>query len=138
MYSIRGAITISEDNEEEIISSTKLILKEMIEKNNVAAQDIVSIIFTATDDIKSCYPAKAARQLGITRAGLLNFKELDVRGSMRMCIRVLMLVNGDKAQSEAVHVYLRDAAKLRPDLAKKINLKMLYIICLCTAFFYMP
>lgn len=119
MFSIRGAITIEQDTVEQVVSSTKLVLGEMIRRNNIANDDIVSIIFTATDDIKSCFPARAAREIGITKAGLMNFKELDVVGSMKMCIRVLMLANGTKTQSEADHVYLRDAVKLRPDLAAK-------------------
>lgn len=118
MISIRGAITIENDTRDEVISSTKELLNAIINKNNINTDDIVSIIFTCTQDIKSAYPAEGARELGLTSAGLLCFNEMYVAGSLNRCIRVLVLLNSDLNQRHAKHVYLRKAASLRPDFAE--------------------
>lgn len=118
MISIRGAITIENDTRDEVISSTKELLNAIINKNNINTDDIVSIIFTCTQDIKSAYPAVGARELGLTNAGLLCFNEMYVVGSLSKCIRVLVLLNSDLSQKYAKHVYLKGAASLRPDIAE--------------------
>lgn len=119
MYSIRGATTVDFDRKDEIIKETEVLLNEMIDSNNVDIESIVSIIFTATRDIKSAYPAEAARNLGIKYAGLLCFQEMHVENSLEKCIRVLMLVNENKAQTDVNHIFLRKAKILRPDLMKE-------------------
>lgn len=119
MYSIRGATTIDFDNKDEIINETENLINEMIIKNNVNKDSIISIIFTATKDIKSAYPAEAARKIGIKYAGLLCFQEMYVENSLEKCIRILMLINEDKAQSDVKHIFLRKAKNLRPDLMKE-------------------
>jgi len=116
MISIRGAITVDEDIRQEVISSTKDLLSSIIEKNNLEIDDIVSIFFSCTNDIKSVYPAVAAREMGILNAGLMCFSEMFVEGSLKKCIRVLMLVNKYDNQKQAKHVYMKGAAVLRPDL----------------------
>ncbi|MDA5106859.1 MULTISPECIES: chorismate mutase [Brevibacillus] len=117
---IRGAITIENDTQEEIVSATKLLLEEMVSRNGVRADDIASILITTTEDIKATFPAQAARLLdGWQYVPLMCAREIPVPGSLPRCIRVMMHVNTDKAASEIHHVFMRDAVKLRPDLANR-------------------
>jgi chorismate mutase len=81
--------------------------------------DIASALFTVTDDIASAYPALAARQMGWDLVPMMCTREIPVPGSLLLCIRVLVHWNTDKEQSAIKHVYLRDAVKLRPDLAAR-------------------
>lgn len=118
-YAVRGATTIVEDTKDNVLEATTEMLKEIIEKNEIDVADIESIEFTATKDICTAYPAVAARGLGITKAGLMCMQEMYVEGSLQRCIRVLMRVRGDKPQASVVHIYLKEAIKLRPDLASK-------------------
>ena len=113
---IKGAITIEENTKENILENTSLLLKEIIHKNNINIDDIISITFTATDDIDAAYPAVAARNLNITKAALLCFQEMKVIDSLKMCIRVMLLVRSSKSQDQVHHVYLKNAVVLRPDL----------------------
>lgn len=114
---IRGAIT-AENTAESIIENTRVMLDEIIKRNNIDIKDIVSVIFTATKDLTKAYPAVAARQLGITQAGLMCMQEMFVEGSLEKCIRVLLMVEMNSS-SEVTHVYLKEAERLRPDLVKK-------------------
>ena len=116
MFSVRGAITIENDNIDEVLFSTKELIKKILQMNLICKDDIISIIFSCTKDIKSAYPAQAARDIGITYAGLLCLTEMYVERSMEKCIRILMLVNGEKSQNSVKHIYLKDAVKLRPDI----------------------
>ncbi|EMT53587.1 chorismate mutase [Brevibacillus borstelensis AK1] len=119
MRGIRGAITIEKDTKEEIVSSTKLLLEEMVKRNHVLPDDIASILITTTEDVKAAFPAQAARQIeGWQYVPLMCAREIPVPGSLPSCIRVMMLVNTDKAAAEIEHVFMRDAVKLRPDLVK--------------------
>ena len=113
---IRGAITVENNNSEEITAATKELLQQIVAENNIKLEDIVSVIFTATKDINAVYPAKAAREIGWTAIPLLCMQELDVSGSLPYCIRVLMHVNTAKTQQEIKHQYLKAAKCLRPDL----------------------
>lgn len=117
-YAVRGATTIKEDTRENIISATKEMIEKIISENNIEIKNIESIEFTATRDISSAYPAVAARELGITKAGLMCVQEMYVVGSLEKCIRLLMRVRGDLTQDLVNHVYLEEAVKLRPDLQK--------------------
>lgn len=114
---IRGAITIDKNTKEDILQNTTILLKEIIDKNNINIDDVVSIIFTATDDIDEVYPAVAARNLNITNAGLLCFQEMKVKNSLKMCIRVMFQIITDKTQDKMHHIYLKEAVVLRPDLS---------------------
>lgn len=115
---IRGAITIAEDCETEVLQATRELLGEIIIRNQIVTEDIASIIFTATPDIKSTFPAKAARTMGMHLVPLLGGQEMAVEGAITRCIRVLMHINTDLAQSEIEHVYLREAVQLRGDLVR--------------------
>ena len=113
---IRGAIT-TENDKEEILADTTALLQEIIARNALAVEDIVSIWFTATRELTAVYPAVAARAIGITEAGLMCGQELYIEGSMPKCVRVLVTIDTDLAQGAMQHVYLKDAVRLRPDLA---------------------
>lgn len=113
---LRGATTVDADSKQEVISTTAELLKEMMERNGLTKADLISIIFTATPDIKSEFPAAAARSIGISDIPLLCASELDITGAIPMVIRVLMHVQTDKDYSTLRHVYLRKAEPLRTDL----------------------
>lgn len=119
MVSIRGAVTVAEDTKAEVLKNTSLLLNEIFIKNNLALDDIISIIFTCTNDISSAYPAQSARDMGILNAGLLCMNEMYVSGSLPKCIRVLVFANMDIPQNHVKHVYMGGAAILRPDLLEK-------------------
>lgn len=114
---IRGAITVEDNSKEQILINTTLLLKEIIHRNNVSVDDIISILFTATGDLDQAYPAVAAREIGIVHAGLLCMQEMYVQGSLPMCIRVMIHITSPKTQREMDHVYLKEAIRLRPDLS---------------------
>jgi chorismate mutase len=113
---IRGAISVPKNTGDEIISSAAALLRKMVGLNGIKIEDIASVIFSVTKDLNAEFPAIAARRLGWKTTPLLCTYEVDVRGSLKRCIRVLMHVNSGKKQSSMKHVYLRDAKKLRTDL----------------------
>jgi chorismate mutase len=114
---IRGATTVEADQPEQILAATQELLEEILRANQIAEFDeIVSAIFTTTDDLRSTFPAEAARRLGMSQVPLLCSCEIPVPNSMPRCIRVLLHVNTSRTQREIVHVYLREARRLRPDV----------------------
>ena len=114
---VRGATTVENDDREEILTATRQLLAMMIRLNGIEAKDIGSAIFSSTSDLNAEFPALAARQLGWLEVPLLCTHEMDVPGSLRRCIRILMHWNTAKPQDEITHVYLQDAVKLRPDIS---------------------
>lgn len=119
MRGIRGAITVDENTESAIMTATQEVVTQMLQANDIATEDIGAAIFTATDDITAAFPAKGARMLeGFTTVPLFDARQMDVDNAMKMCIRVLLLVDTDKKQREIKHIFLGEAARLRPDLAK--------------------
>jgi chorismate mutase len=115
---VRGATTVENDTREEILAATRQLLALMIRINGIEAADVGSVIFSTTVDLNAEFPALAARQLGWVDTALLCTHELDVPGSLRKCIRVLVHWNTEKPASELHHVYIRDAVRLRPDLSR--------------------
>ncbi len=114
---IRGATTVAENAASEILDATRELLEEILKRNGLSEfEDIVSAIFTTTTDVNSAFPAEAARGLGMNQVPLLCASEIAVPNSMPLCIRVLLHVNTDNTQDSMVHVYLRDAKRLRPDM----------------------
>ena len=113
---IRGATTVEANTKDEIITKTRELLESIVSKNDFDASDIISIIFSVTDDVNAEFPAVAARQLGWLYTPLLCTNEIPVPGSLKNCIRVLLHVNSDRGQDEMVQVYLYEAKRLRPDL----------------------
>jgi chorismate mutase len=116
LLALRGAVTCDDDTKAEIDAKTKRLVLEMLERNGVGHDDLVSIIFTATDDLTAEFPAAAARTLGLGDVPLLCARELGVVHGMRRCIRVLMHFQSDKARGDLHHVYLDGARSLRDDL----------------------
>lgn len=114
---IRGATSVDADQPELILEATRELLQEILARNDISSfEEIVSAIFTTTNDLTSTFPAEAARSLGMNHVPLLCACEIPVPSSLPRCIRVLLHVNTDKSQLDMVHVYLRDAKKLRPDV----------------------
>ena len=114
---IRGAITVPSDSAEEILAATRELLARIAGANQLRPEDIASVLFTVTPDLRTAFPAQAARQLGWQHVPLLDAQEIPVPGSLPRCIRVLLLWNTDTPQGEVHHIYLRDAEALRPDLS---------------------
>ncbi|MDF1512854.1 MAG: chorismate mutase [Anaerolineae bacterium] len=120
---IRGAITVGHNNREAILNAARTLLETIVEKNALSEtnieRDLVSVIFTATADLDTAYPAVAARDMGWTHAPLLCMQEQAVVGSLRKCIRVLIQWNTEREQSDMRHIYLGGARALRPDLVEE-------------------
>ncbi len=113
---LRGATTLDRDDRDHLIERTAALLREMMARNEVDPEQLVSIIFTATGDIHSEFPAAAARGMGISHVPLLCARELDITGAVDRCIRVLMHLQTARAAGELRHVYLERARPLRTDL----------------------
>lgn len=112
----RGAIRIEQDTAEHVLSATGRLLSTMLERNEVDPDEIVSVFFTATEDLRSAFPAEAARRLGLGRVPLMCAQEIPVAGSMPRVVRILMHFHTDHAQADVVHPYLDGAESLRDDL----------------------
>jgi chorismate mutase len=114
---IRGATTVTADQPDLILQATRELLDAILAENaGMQSEDVGSAIFTVTDDLVSIFPAQAARQMGWDMVPMLCGREIPVPGSLPRVIRVLVQWNTDVPQKEIVHVYLREAVKLRPDL----------------------
>jgi chorismate mutase len=114
---IRGATTVSDDKAELVLEATDELLREMLSANGIEEfEPIAAIFFTTTPDLRSTFPAEAARRLGMTLVPLLCNQEIPVPDRVPRAIRVMMQVNTRKSQAEMRHIYLRDAKGLRPDL----------------------
>jgi len=115
---VRGATTADVNARDAILTATRQLLALMIRINGIEPEDVGSAIFSLTRDLDAEFPALAARQLGWLDVPLLCTYEVDVPGSLRKCVRVLIHWNTEKPQDEIQHVYIKDAVKLRPDLSK--------------------
>ena len=115
---VRGATTADANTRDDILRATRELLALMIRQNGIRPEDVASAIFSTTLDLDAEFPALAARQLGWSNVALLCNHELDVPGSLRRCIRVLVHWNTDLPQNEINHVYIKEAASLRPDRLK--------------------
>jgi chorismate mutase len=114
---VRGAITVDSNTGEAILDSTRQLLTEMVHANDILTEDVASAYFTTTTDLNAEFPAVVARnEFGWNNIALMCGHEMDVPGSLRMCLRIMLHVNTDRLQSQINHVYLRGAAVLRPDL----------------------
>ena len=116
LRALRGATTVDVDEEAHVHERVITLLEAMCERNGVHHDDIVSILFTATDDIRSTFPAAGARKLGLGDVPLICARELSVDGGTPRCIRVMMHLSTERARSELHHVYLEGAKALRDDL----------------------
>jgi chorismate mutase len=112
---VRGATTCEANTSESILKASRELLALMIRQNGIQAEDVGGVIFSTTTDLDAEFPALAARQLGWWDVALMCVNELDVPGSLRRCIRILLNWNTDKPNDKIVHVYIKEAARLRPD-----------------------
>ncbi len=113
---VRGATTVDENTREELLKATRQLLALMIRQNGIEPAEVASAIFTTTPDLSAEFPALAARQLGWLDVPLLCTHEMSIPGSLGHCVRILIHWNTAKSQREIVHVYIKGAAVLRPDL----------------------
>lgn len=118
LRALRGATTLEADTKEQVMDRTAEMVRVLMERNGVEHADLVSLLFTATEDIRSEFPAAAARAIGISDVPLLCARELEVDGAVRLCIRVMMHVYTDRPPDELRHVYLHGAEMLRLDLPR--------------------
>jgi chorismate mutase len=116
MRALRGATTVDADEPAQITERVVALLGEMLERNEVDKDSLVSIIFTTTPDIRSMFPAAAARTIGLGDVPLLGAQEADIVTGTPLCIRVLMHLESDRPRAELRHVYLEGAKSLRDDL----------------------
>lgn len=116
---IRGAITVEDNSIYCIGEATIELLNTLLRVNSIKIDDISHVIFTITSDLNAAFPAKFARDvLAWHDVPMMCFNEADVKDALKKCIRVLMVVNTDKQQNEIKPVYLKEAAKLRPDISQ--------------------
>jgi chorismate mutase len=116
VLALRGAITLERDERDHLLERVRRLLTEMLERNGVHHDDLISILFTATPDVHAAFPAAAARELGLGDVPLICAQELDIEGAMPLCIRVMMHLSTSLRRDELRHVYLEQARSLRDDL----------------------
>lgn len=115
---VRGATQVDQDDRQEILDATTELLAAVLDKNALTHDDLISVVFTATPDLTSEFPAYAARQMGIVDVPLLCAGEIAVPGAMPRVLRLLAHVNTERSRQDVRHVYLRGAAQLRTDLPR--------------------
>jgi chorismate mutase len=115
LFALRGATSVDVNDSPSILAATEELLREIMERNALAPGEVVSCIFTLTDDLDAEFPAVAARKLGFDRVPLLCAREVPVPGALPRIIRILMHYHADEDHA-ARHVYLREARRLRADL----------------------
>ncbi len=116
-HAIRGATSVESDDPQEISEATRDLLQEIVERNSLEVDEVVSVVFTATPDLRSAFPALAAREMGWVGVPLLCASEIPVEEAMARCLRVLVQVELRAPRLLDRHVYLKDAVRLRPDVA---------------------
>ncbi|MER6510649.1 MULTISPECIES: chorismate mutase [unclassified Nonomuraea] len=115
---IRGAIQVDADDRDSIIQGTTELVQAIMERNSLTTDDVISVLFTATPDLKSEFPALAARKLGFHDVPLICCTEIDVPGALPRVVRLMAHVETDRPRAEMQHVYLRGAVALRQDIAQ--------------------
>jgi chorismate mutase len=117
---LRGATTLDADTREEVLERTAELLATLMTRNGLSTDDVISLVFTATDDIQSEFPAAAVREAGIADVPMLCARELGIEGDSNIprCVRVLAHVHTEKPRVDLRHAYLRDARQLRSDLVE--------------------
>lgn len=117
---IRGAITVDQNTSKQIKDATYEMVNSLINLNSIREDDVISVVFTMTNDLDKIYPSIVLRDsFNWNNTPILNFEEKNIVNSMQRCIRVLIYINTSKSKKDMVHVYLREAKKLRPDLYSK-------------------
>lgn len=111
----RGAIRVPSDDADALLGSTERLLSAVLQRNAIDAEDLVSIMFTVTEDLRSAFPAEAARRMGLGRVPLMCAQEIPVAGSMPSVVRILLHFHSERTLDEVEHVYLDGAETLRDD-----------------------
>ncbi len=114
---IRGATQLDVDDAEHMHERVVELLSQVMESNGLTTDDVISVLFTATEDLTSAFPAVAARALGFTDVPLICARELSIEGSLPRAVRLMMHVESDLQKADVTHVYLHGAVVLRPDLS---------------------
>jgi chorismate mutase len=112
----RGAIVVSGDASDLVLDATQRLLSTMLQRNTVETEDLISVLFTATDDLTSVFPAEAARRMGLGVVPLMCAREIHVDGAMASVVRILMHFHSERSLEQVQHVYLDGAEVLRDDL----------------------
>ncbi|WP_323791175.1 chorismate mutase [Nocardioides sp.] len=115
---VRGATQLDEDDREQMLERVSEMVLDVMASNGLEVDDFISVIFTATSDLVSEFPAYAARQLGFGEVPLICARELEIAGSMPRVVRMMAHVETDLPRAEITHVYLHGAAALRSDLTR--------------------
>jgi chorismate mutase len=115
---IRGATQVEANERAAILEATAELVRAVLDRNDLSAEQLISVVFTATPDLTADFPAYAARSMGITDVPLLCASEIDVPGAMPRVVRLLAHIESDRPRGEFRHVYLRGAAALRTDLPR--------------------
>lgn len=118
LRAVRGATQLDEDTREQMLGRVAELVTEVMSSNGLEVDDFISVIFTATSDLTSEFPAYAARQLGFGEIPLICARELEIERSMPRVVRLLAHVESDLAKADVTHVYLHGAAALRSDLTR--------------------
>jgi chorismate mutase len=113
---LRGATTVEVDEKDHLFERVVALVDEMLERNDIDHDDVISVLFTATGDIHSGFPAEAVRKLSLGDVPLICAQELDIEGATPRCIRVMLHFATDKPRDQLHHVYLHGARNLRDDL----------------------
>ena len=118
MRGLRGATTVSRNDREEIWQAARKMMEELLKRNSLSPECIGAAIFSMTEDLTAAFPSTGVRSLpGFDMVPLFDARQCAIEGSLPRCVRVLLLVDTEKSQRELFHVYLGEAAGLRPDLA---------------------
>jgi chorismate mutase len=118
MRAIRGATCLQQDDASEMADAVTELLSEILQRNSLTTDNLISVLFTVTPDLHSAFPAAAARGLGLADVPLICAQEIDVVGAMQKVVRVMLHVETEKTRTEIKHVYLRGAEALRQDIAQ--------------------
>ncbi|GAA0439832.1 MAG: chorismate mutase [Bacillota bacterium] len=119
---VRGATTVPKNEATVIIENTKILIEEMVSKNGIDPSEVSHVFISVTKDITATFPAKALRKLtGWTYVPVMCMTEIDVPNSLKLCIRIMMVVNTDTPQHKIDHVFHNQAVNLRPDLTEKVG-----------------
>jgi chorismate mutase len=113
---LRGATTLEVDERDHLIERTQEVMSALFARNGLTEDDLISIVFTATSDIHSAFPAEAARDAGFTHVPLMCARELEIDGGIPRCVRLLIHAYTDRPATDLRHVYLHEARQLRTDL----------------------
>lgn len=115
---LRGATTVDNNTKEAVFSATEELMEKIIKENAIKPCDMSAVFFTLTPDITAAFPAAAVRRMGISDVPLLDMAAPDIDGALKMCVRVMILINTTLKNNELKHIYLKGARALRPDLVK--------------------